>query len=901
MPIQPQVPGLGQFPAVMSLSGLNGGNGFELDGVSANDNTGSSVSAAGDVNHDGIADIIIGAQNANSGNAGKTYVVFGKASAWTSSISLGTLNGTNGFELDGVSGDRSGSSANAAGDVNNDGIADIIIGAYNANSQAGKTYVVFGKASAWTSPISLSTLNGANGFELDGVSAVDQSGLSVSAAGDINNDGIADIIIGAPFANSSAGKIYVVFGKASAWSSPISLNTTLNVANGFELDGVAGYSGWPVSAAGDVNNDGIADIIIGAPYANSQAGKTYVVFGKASGWTSPTSLSTLNGANGFELDGVSANDNSGSSVNVAGDVNNDGIADIIIGAYNANSGAGKTYVVFGKASGWMSPISLSTLNGANGFELDGVSANDYSGSSVSAAGDVNNDGIADIIIGAFRANSFSGKTYVVFGKASGWSSPISLGTLNGANGFELDGVSADDRSGYSVSTAGDVNNDGIADIIIGAVFANTAAGKAYVVFGDSPPVLANNTLTIGAGCTVTLDSTYLAAYDLNNANSTLMFTASNVTNGNFQKNVLGVVTSLTMPFLQSDITAGYIQFVSTNGNAPSYSMAVSGAGLGFVPATPAVVSFSAPCTEAPTQAPSLAPSVAPTAEPTLMPTAAPTFVPTVAPTVASTLVPTVAPSLTSTAAPNTTPAFMPTVAPSLVPTAAPSFNSEAPTQVPTTVPTIEPSFAPSFMPSFNSEAPTRAPSFAPSDPVVSSAARMSPAWFLPVSQVVSLLDTTTAAYESAFDYLSGSDAYSKPVAHNAPYDASSLRTMGAQLMLGAVALKLAQKGISWAKSFWASEPDAKPALSKGAESLQTPRGSDAVSQPATAEMKHLSEKVETYQACLEETSVQSNNVVYPDFQKPGINFAYNSGARKRMPSTVERATVANTRLATLSR
>ena len=107
-----------------------------------------------------------------------------------------------------------------------------------------------------------------------------------------------------------------------------------------------------------------------------------------------------------------------------GDVNGDGIQDIIIGAYNASPGglsyAGKTYVVFGKAT-WTSPFLLSSVNGANGFELDGVAANDYSGYSVATAGDVNGDGIQDIIVGAFQASpgglSLAGKTYVVFGDA----------------------------------------------------------------------------------------------------------------------------------------------------------------------------------------------------------------------------------------------------------------------------------------------------------------------------------------------------------------------------------------------------------------------------------------------------------------------------------------------------
>ena len=157
------------------------------------------------------------------------------------------------------------------------------------------------------------------------------------------------------------------------------------------------------------------------------------------------------------------------SVSGAGDINGDGIADLVVGAPRAGSNAGKTYVIFGSKAGWSSPISLSSLNGANGFVLNGENAGDQSGFSVSGAGDINDDGIADLVVGAPGADSTSaGKTYVIFGSKAGWSSPISLSSLNGANGFVLNGENAGDDSGYSVSGAGDINGDGIADLVVGA-------------------------------------------------------------------------------------------------------------------------------------------------------------------------------------------------------------------------------------------------------------------------------------------------------------------------------------------------------------------------------------------------------------------------------------------------
>ena len=171
-----------------------------------------------------------------------------------------------------------------------------------------------------------------------------------------------------------------------------------------------------------------------------------MVFGKAGGFAANLNLSTLDGSNGFKLSGVAAGDYSGSSVSAAGDVNGDGFGDLIIGAYGADpngSDSGASYVVFGKAGGFAANLNLSTLDGSNGFKLSGEAAGDHSGSSVSAAGDVNGDGFGDLIIGASGADpngSYSGASYVVFGKAGGFAANLNLSTLDGSNGFKLNGV-----------------------------------------------------------------------------------------------------------------------------------------------------------------------------------------------------------------------------------------------------------------------------------------------------------------------------------------------------------------------------------------------------------------------------------------------------------------------------
>ncbi len=426
-----------QFPPVLQLSSLDGSNGFKLDGEVVGDNLGFSVSAAGDINGDGIDDLIVGAKSADSNdlNSGRSYVVFGKTGGFASPLSLAALNGSDGFKLDGeVVNDYLGVSVSAAGDVNGDGIDDLIIGAHLANpngSDSGRSYVVFGKTGGFASPLQLSALNGSDGFKLDGEASSDQSGRSVSAAGDVNGDGIDDLIIGAYFAGFAGfaglrfGRSYVVFGKTDGFSSPLQLSE-LNGSDGFKLDGEASseQSGRSVSAAGDVNGDGIDDLIIGAPIADPNginSGRSYVVFGKTDGFSSPLQLSALNGSGGFKLDGEESGDFLGISVSAAGDVNGDGIDDLIVGAPSADtngSNSGRSYVVFGKTGGVASPLQLSALNGSEGFKLDGEAVLDISGESVSAAGDINGDGIDDLIIGARLANpngSDSGRSYVVFG------------------------------------------------------------------------------------------------------------------------------------------------------------------------------------------------------------------------------------------------------------------------------------------------------------------------------------------------------------------------------------------------------------------------------------------------------------------------------------------------------
>ncbi len=433
-------------------------------------------------------------------------------------IDLGQANVTiYGVEAD----DESGIAVSGAGDVNGDGFDDIVIGARygdaasNAKNAAGESYLVFGKAN-WSATPTIDLANlGAAGVTLYGANIFDYSGRAVSSAGDVNGDGFDDLLIGAVEADAAsnaknaAGESYLLFGKAN-WSSTPSIDFASLGTAGVTLFGAdaVDYSGRAVSGAGDVNGDGFDDLLIGAHYGDGPSnarigsGESALVFGKADWSATPTiDLGNL-GPAGVTIFGANDYDGSGIAVSNAGDVNGDGFDDLIIGARygdaasNAKDAAGDSYIVFGKAN-WSATLTLDLANlGTAGVTIFGVDVDDYSGISVSGAGDVNGDGFDDVLIGAVGGDYSDngtenvGESYLLFGKANWSTTPtIDLANLLSSAGVTFYGVDIRDNSGLEVSSAGDINGDGFDDLLIGARYADAidnlkpSAGDSYVVFG----------------------------------------------------------------------------------------------------------------------------------------------------------------------------------------------------------------------------------------------------------------------------------------------------------------------------------------------------------------------------------------------------------------------------------
>ena len=489
-----------KFPASVNLSQLNGQNGFTLNGTDAEGFSGGTVSSAGDINGDGIKDFIIGAFGAavnGQNNAGKTYIVFGTNQGFPANFNLANLNGNNGLAVTGTNTfDYAGLFATGIGDINGDRIDDILISAPGPlGGTPGKSYVIYGRTTGFSPNFNLAEINSNNGFVINGI---DGNSSGTASSGDINGDGIPDLVIGADGGTTSggtnAGKTYVIFGQQGGFTGSVNV-PELNGTTGFVIAGINAEerSGIALTATGDINGDGNKDLVIGAPGATVgdqiNAGKTYIIFGKKEAFPVILNPAELSGSNGFTIFGFDAEGSAGNAVSYAGDINKDGFDDLLIGASSANSddknNAGKTFVVFGSKE-FPANFSLEEANGKNALVLKGVETDGLVGTAVSGGGDINGDGIDDIIVGAPGSlfQDSPGKSYAVFGSRgfglanpnNGLQGTVQDDIINGTEGDDtISGRQGNDKIFGNVGQdvlSGNLNNDYLdgekgQDIVIG--------------------------------------------------------------------------------------------------------------------------------------------------------------------------------------------------------------------------------------------------------------------------------------------------------------------------------------------------------------------------------------------------------------------------------------------------
>jgi len=482
-----------------SASGIDDGDPGNADAVlglaQANAGLGRSVAGAGDVNGDGYADVIVGADQFDGGQNGEgaAFVYLGGASGIADGNPTTAHAQLESNQIDGWI----DSSVAGAGDVNGDGYADVIVGApvYDAGETGeGAAFVFLGSSSGIANG---NPATAAAQLESDQVGG--QLGVSVAGAGDVNGDGYADVIVGANSYNAgenTEGAAFVFHGSASgivASGNPTNADTQL------ESNQANAWLGASVAGAGDVNGDGYADVIVGAASYDAgegaNEGAAFVFLGSSSGIADG---SPATAAAQFESD--QANAALGASVAGAGDVNGDGYADVIVGAHNydAGEGAGEgaAFVFLGSASGI---TSGNPATAAAQLESDQPSA--LLGWSVAGAGDVNGDGYADAIVAARlydAGQNNEGAAFVFHGSASGI---VASGNPTNADA-QLESNQVSGGLGFSVAGAGDVNGDGYADVIVGAKLYDAgqgfAEGAAFVFLGSATGIADGNPATAAA-------------------------------------------------------------------------------------------------------------------------------------------------------------------------------------------------------------------------------------------------------------------------------------------------------------------------------------------------------------------------------------------------------------------
>jgi hypothetical protein len=493
------------------LKQLDGTDGFRLRRGTPKSLTGFSLSPTGDVNDDGIDDILIGApadHDEIGEYGGRAYVKFGSRKKFQSDVTLTEMLPSEGFVIESEKRNAAfGYSVAGIGDFNNDGIDDVAIGDPlfgNAKNPTGAVYVVFGTRTPRDQPVRMAELDGVVGFKLVGEPG-DNVGGSISGGYDFNGDGIDDLVVGAGGGASAQPRpVYVVYGRRTAFPSAASLGE-LTTTEGFRVTGRGDAFGYSVALGPDVSSDGLADIVISEPSSGEgrtgpNRGSVHVLFGgkrnerrlsvpgmrKSDGVSIKATFSNRL-FEGFRIGAVTSGH----------DVNGDGLGDIVVSA-SFNRGQTRRiggFVIFGGGSNHLDKIDFAHLDGKDGFRIEYTRERselstiyDTIGDDVlSGIADSNDDGVDDIIMstnGEWQVPA--AETFVMYGSRNPYPAVLYVDTLGNEDGMTMRGQRGD--VGFSAAGAGDFNADGIGDIMIGAPTAGSddlpETGEVYVVFGE---------------------------------------------------------------------------------------------------------------------------------------------------------------------------------------------------------------------------------------------------------------------------------------------------------------------------------------------------------------------------------------------------------------------------------
>jgi len=461
-------------------------------GEDIGDWSGYSVSPAGDVNGDGYDDLLTGAPYAGeveTKGPGKGYLILGRNSAdWPANhIDLAAADAS---FLGDLPVGMTARQVYTAGDVNGDGYDDFLVSSWKYGGERGMTALFLGKANVnWGQDYPLRRGDATFLGEEKG----DRAGYYISTAGDVNADGYDDFLITAVGNDEGGGfrtgETYLILGRAAAdWGRNFYLSGADASFRG-EAEGDA--AGRSATGVGDVNNDGYADIMIGAPFNDEsalEAGQAYLLLGRAAAnWGANFPLSQADASFLGEAEGNQA----GRRVSGTGDVNGDGYDDVILGAsYNDQVArdAGKAYLVLGSATAsWGMDFPLAQADAS----FLGESLGDQAGRRVSGAGDVNKDGFADFLVAAphnNRAAKEAGTAYLFLGRPSAnWGLNFPLAQ---ADAFYV-GEAPFDHAGYDLSAVGDMDGDGTVDLVFGAYGADEngpQSGNTHLFLSDQAPV-----------------------------------------------------------------------------------------------------------------------------------------------------------------------------------------------------------------------------------------------------------------------------------------------------------------------------------------------------------------------------------------------------------------------------